>query len=276
MKMSVSFTNKQIDDVTLAFLKNSSPRNNFVPKIEESMTRDQYKRFNDVLESLGGKWSRKLKGHVFADDIEVAELIDLVVETGCYPENNPYSFFPTPAGVASQMAEIALGHVDLWTDAFDDGIDMLEPSAGSGMLVYAAIDKFKDRLKSIKMCEIEPDKVQKLYSKYSDRSDVQIINGDYLSTNLKNKYNVVIMNPPFSCKGNPAVWADHVSKAYSELRSHGVLVSIVPASFKFGINKKIVALRDMIGARYAMFDLPVDTFKNSGAMVNTLIIRVGK
>ncbi len=48
---------------------------------EGQLDRATYQAVNKVLESIGGKWNRKAKGHVFVDG-DPAELLDNVILAG--------------------------------------------------------------------------------------------------------------------------------------------------------------------------------------------------
>lgn len=51
----------------------------FLP--DRQLERSTYQAVNKVLESIGGKWDRKAKGHVFAEG-DPAELLDNVILAG--------------------------------------------------------------------------------------------------------------------------------------------------------------------------------------------------
>src|SRR5690606_11206052 len=80
-----------------------------------------------ALSACGGKWDRKVGGHVFDED--PTDLIESIIETGRYdkpekPEN--FGFFPTPNELVREMIAVA----DLAPN-----MRCLEPSSGIGNIV---------------------------------------------------------------------------------------------------------------------------------------------
>jgi len=95
----------------------------FLP--DRQFERSTYQAVNKVLESVGGKWNRKVKGHVFADG-DPAELLDNVILAGEITGlKKQYQFFPTPWPIAEKMCELA---------ELDSTCIVLEPSCGKGDL----------------------------------------------------------------------------------------------------------------------------------------------
>ena len=46
----------------------------YLPSVQ--LDRKTYTEVNKVLENMGGKWNRKTKAHVFAEDDDVAEMLE--------------------------------------------------------------------------------------------------------------------------------------------------------------------------------------------------------
>ena len=51
----------------------------YLPSVQ--LDRKTYTEVNKVLENMGGKWNRKAKAHVFAEDDDVAEMLENVLPT---------------------------------------------------------------------------------------------------------------------------------------------------------------------------------------------------
>lgn len=51
----------------------------YLPSVQ--LDRKTYTEVNKVLENMGGKWNRKAKAHVFAEDDDVAEMLENVLLT---------------------------------------------------------------------------------------------------------------------------------------------------------------------------------------------------
>ena len=96
----------------------------YLPSVQ--LDRKTYTEVNKVLENMGGKWNRKAKAHVFAEDDDVAEMLENVLLTQEVKDlKREYQFFPTPRAVAERMCEMA---------EIDSASEVLEPSCGNGQL----------------------------------------------------------------------------------------------------------------------------------------------
>ena len=96
----------------------------YLPSVQ--LDRKTYTEVNKVLENMGGKWNRKTKAHVFAEDDDVAEMLENVMLTQEVKDlKREYQFFPTPRAVAERMCEMA---------EIDSTSEVLEPSCGNGQL----------------------------------------------------------------------------------------------------------------------------------------------
>lgn len=77
----------------------------YLPSVQ--LDRKTYTEVNKVLENMGGKWNRKAKAHVFAEDDDVAEMLENVLLTQEVKDlKREYQFFPTPRAVAERMCEM--------------------------------------------------------------------------------------------------------------------------------------------------------------------------
>lgn len=105
---------------------------------------------------------------------------------GALPNNPNAEFYPTPSKLAGMM----LANVDLKTVS-----TVLEPSAGKGDLCIAMHKMYNKEYHSLSMdcIEIDPDLQGILISK-----GLNIVYDDFLSFETQQKYDLIIMNPPFS------------------------------------------------------------------------------
>ena len=71
---------------------------------------------------------------------------------------------------------------------------------------------------------------------------------------------------------------DHVTAAYNLLAPGGILVTIMSAGVLFRQNKKTIAFREDIMEPHGTYldRLPAGAFKESGTMVNTILLRLEK
>lgn len=159
-----------------------------------------------VMERLGAVSTKK---NVWEFGYIVSPIIQELSRTGRIPEKKSHQFYPTPnelAAVAVAIAEIESHHV------------CLEPSAGQGGLADLMP-------KSTTCVEVSALHCAVLRSKGYD-----VICADFIwySGTVTNRYDRIVMNPPFS--DGRAV--EHVKHAASMLSVGGVLVAIMPASNK--------------------------------------------
>lgn len=102
-----------------------------------------------------------------------------------------------------------------------EGEDTLEPSAGHG-----AIARWLPSTGRRTMVEPSPVLRSRLALAGFNDTD-RIVAGIFEDLDIGNKFDVVVMNPPFGTAGRTAV--DHMAKAYRHLRERGRLVALLPA-----------------------------------------------
>ncbi|MBN8609157.1 MAG: SAM-dependent methyltransferase [Deltaproteobacteria bacterium] len=232
--------------------------------LQGSLDRKLYTRTNDVLEALGGTWSRKARAHLFSPDIDVATLIDLAITTGVITTSKDLGFFPTPPPVAERLVdELRVEPGDL----------VLEPSAGDGALVrpllaagavVVAVERdAKRRQQLIDLAAVEP----RLTVSGAD---------DFMCVELAQPVACVALNPPF-LKSGLGDHLDHVRHAYSMLRPGGRLGAIMPSSIEFRSDRRHREFRQWAEERGTIESLPDGSFKASGTGVRTcLVMLVGE
>lgn len=218
-----------------------------------ALDRKLYVKVNECLESIGGKWNRKAKAHIFESNPE--DLFNDLIVTGEFTNlAKDYQFFPTPKNIVEQMLELA----DIQsTDV------ILEPSAGQG----AILDLLPLDNKKIAI-ELNEGNAKKL----TDKGYSPIV-GDFLKINVDIPVDKVVMNPPFSKQQD----IDHVVHALSFLRPGGTLVSVMSTGPFFRENSKSVNFRNLLNDLDSeIINLPDDSFKESGTLVKTKLIKIVK
>lgn len=230
---------------------------------EGQLDRKLYLHVNDVLEGLGGAWSRKLKGHLFPEGTDVAALLDAAVVTGEYVSPKDvaaaFNFFRSPPAVVEAIVE----RLDI-----RPGHRVLEPSAGDGAIcdgVRAACPRAV-----LDAVEIQDDLRAKLEAKR-----YPLVGRDFLDLRPtpERPYDRIAMNPPF--RGQADI--EHVVHALSLLNPGGRLVAIMSAGTRFRHNKKAEAFRGLLQALDAeVEDLPEGSFLESGTGVQTILVTINK
>ncbi|MFM5499492.1 LPD38 domain-containing protein [Aeromonas veronii] len=166
-------------------------------------------------------------------------------------------FFPTPEEYAADLVD-RLG--------IEPGMVVLEPSAGHGMLAEAA----RDAGATVEAVELAGDLRDILQEK-----GFSLVGHDFMETTPSQRYDAVIMNPPFSNDMD----IDHVRHAFGHLKPGGRLAAIVSSMAGQRSNKKNKAFRewlDDLGASEEM--MPEGAFKDSlnPTSVRTKIITIEK
>ncbi|MFQ1985216.1 LPD38 domain-containing protein [Aeromonas veronii] len=166
-------------------------------------------------------------------------------------------FFPTPEEYAADLVD-RLG--------IEPGMVVLEPSAGHGMLAEAA----RDAGATVEAVELASDLRDILQEK-----GFYLVGNDFMETTPSQRYDAVIMNPPFSNDMD----IDHVRHAFAHLKPGGRLAAIVSSMAGQRSNKKNKAFRewlDDLGASEEM--MPEGAFKDSlnPTSVRTKIITIEK
>lgn len=168
-------------------------------------------------------------------------------------------YFATPEPVGFKMAE--------WAN-IQQGDKVLEPSAGHG-----AIARFFPDRTDVTMVEPSYELSQRAALA---NGTARIVNERFEDLHISNKYDAVVMNPPYGSGGKTAI--EHVSKAAKHLRDGGRIVALIPRG---GITDK--RLEAFLGSEdaadlhlVAKIDMPTSTFERAGTAVNTQVLVLEK
>ena len=208
-----------------------------------------------------GKWNRKAKAHVF--DSDPTDRLNNIIEFSVLDPKVKTGYFPTPIEIIDKMIELAnLEKQQL----------ILEPSAGQGHIADRICKVIGISRYEIYICEVLPENKVILEDK-----GYYPIRGDFMEFAQKHgakgwRFDRIVMNPPFSLQTD----VDHVTAAFDLLAYDGILVAIMTAGVMFRENKKTVEFRNNIMEPHQTYleHLPSGTFKESGTMVNTIILRL--
>jgi hypothetical protein len=175
-------------------------------------------------------------------------------------------YFGTPEPLGYKMAEWA---------GIKRGTDVAEPSAGHG-----AIARFVPA--GVNLTTIEPSSI--LSAELAVVVGGNIISGTFENHHAVNKYDTILMNPPFGTAGKTAF--EHLRKAFSHLRDKGRLIALVPAGqFDDRYTKWLSETNARTGKTNmeveplhlaARILLPTSTFERAGTNVATQILIIDK
>ena len=236
---------------------------------QRQLDRKLYQDVNEALTRIGGKWNRKAKGHIF--DVDPTEELQTILDTDIMPDKNPTSYFVTPQSLVLEMLHDSRLH-----RIPQNAKRILEPSAGTGNIareisLYCQARGIKA---TIDCCEIVPK-----YQKALQDQSFSIVAEDFLSYHvhdIASKYDVILMNPPFSIEGDALAYVSHIEHAWSLLASGGVLIAIAPGGFAFREDRRIKQLRSLVEQHGTWYNLEDNAFKESGTGVKTVIISMQK
>lgn len=215
-----------------------------------------YQRVNEVLEAVGGRWTTSVQAHVFP--VDAAEAITPVLESGqvvtLREKRQSAQYFPTPAAVVQRVIELA---------AIKPGMEVLEPSAGSGAIVTAAAAAGA----VVDCIERDPGYAAAL----ADASIARALTvADFLAVPAEPRYDRVVMNPPFT-KGTDM---QHVEHALRFLKPDGLLVSVMSwtVTTESRATSKFRALVETRGGTVEA--VAAGAFRESGTDVPTVIVTI--
>ena len=251
-----------IPEEVLAVLSTVEIKGNNV-RITAQLDRKLYLAVNKVLDRIGGKWNKKAKAHVF--DMDPTERLEVVINSGVLDPKVKTGYFPTPAVIVDRMIELA----DL-----DSGQLILEPSAGQGHISDEICKHIGLHTHEIMICETLPENIHILREKEYVVEELEFLAMAVECHENKLEFDRIVMNPPFERQND----ISHVTTAYSLLAPGGILVTIMSAGVLFRENKKTVDFRDNIMEQNVTYldRLPAGAFKESGTMVNTILLRLEK
>lgn len=215
-----------------------------------------YRKVNEVLEAVGGRWTKSVQAHVFP--VDAAEAIAPVLATGhvvtLREKRQQAQYFPTPASVVQRLVELA----DLRT-----GMEVLEPSAGSGAIATAVAAHGA----TVDCIEQDPGYAAVL----ADTGTARTLRvADFLTVPAEPRYDRVTMNPPFTKGADIA----HVQHALRFLKPDGLLVSVMSWTVTEH-NRKTAAFRALVEARGGTAEaVTKGAFKESGTDTRTVIVTI--
>lgn len=248
-------THNTIKTDILEILANCSIVGDNIALPPSQLDRTAYVAVNKVLELMGGKWNRSKKVHVFWEAPN--DLLDAVLLTGQITDKKKlFQFYETPKDLAREMATLA--------DCA--GKKILEPSAGRGRLIEAAVNNATG-FDNCQIVAIDSDPANiaalaEMRNKWLHANDVNfgIVEGDFLRKGVHVVFDRVIMNPPFT-RGQSIT---HINHALKFLKPGGKLIGICPNG-----PREQAALRPLADM---WRELPSGTFAESGTNVNTVLL----
>lgn len=168
-------------------------------------------------------------------------------------------YFATPEPVGFKMAE--------WAN-IQQGDKVLEPSAGHG-----AIARFFPDRTDVTMVEPSYELSQRAALA---NGNARIVNDRFEDLHLTNKYDSIVMNPPYGSGGKTAI--DHLAKAAKHLRDGGRVVALIPRGGLADKRLETFLSSDDAADLHMVADvqMPASTFERAGTSVNTHVVVLEK
>lgn len=164
---------------------------------------------------------------LIAENILSESLAESIIPKKIYRTAETYAFqqFSTPPLVSKRLFEMLSPDKNPKT--------MLEPSAGTGMLVAQGI---KRGLK-VTANDIDGSRISALKLFFKDKLTYKQCNAELIGNIIKEKFDVVAMNPPFSAslhrkRNDSKTSLIHYEQALSRLNPDGELIAVCPESSK--------------------------------------------
>ncbi|MFA6849577.1 MAG: DEAD/DEAH box helicase family protein [Selenomonadaceae bacterium] len=247
-------------------------KNSFIDVFEETMDSDEWKKNLPGAkgEGTGGKEKDQAINNALTEFDKAKTYYFAQQKKNAHTKAaEGKDYFATPEPLGYKMAE--------WAN-LKQGDSALEPSAGHG-----AIARFFPS--DTKNVAIEPS------AELAPRAKMAMNGGEVLNTTFEdyyigNKFNAVVMNPPFGTGGKTAI--DHVEKAFRHLKDGGRLVAIIPdgpsankhlEKWLYGnenANNKLERIGEPDAVLMKTISLPDVTFERAGTKVNAKVIIIDK
>ncbi len=242
---------KTIEQDVLAVLSAGACEGNKFRLSSGVLDRKLYTKVNEVLVALGGKWDKKSKTHIFAEDC--TEILEDAIEMGTFERcmDDDLGWFPTPGEIVKMVFPL----LDMQV-----GMHVLEPSAGEGAMAQY-LDAFGAKVTCV---EFEPGRAKKLES-----LGFHTHTGDFLAIAPDPSFDRVFMNPPFAKRAD----IHHVRHALKFLKPGGKLVAIMSGGLAFRQDKLTTEFRALCDS---IEPLPAGAFAPSGTNVTTVVVTMSR
>jgi predicted RNA methylase len=255
----------------LRSLADGHEQNTLLPELKNLKTRDEIRRLvRKGLDNSRGGYYSVIEADDYAETTPQARQLQAMIDAGCAIRERKRQiealqaeialmtipgYFPTPAPVVREIFKRARLYGDL---------TILEPSAGSGHIADALVAEGFDV-----HCVERHERLRQLLV-LKGRT---LVGSDFIETEFSEKYDRVLMNPPFE-KGQDMA---HVRHAYEALKPGGVLVAIMAPGFEFRSDRQSTEFRDWLTETDATWEnLPDGSFKQSGTGVSTRLVVIEK
>ena len=246
-------------------------RNAIVEGFMESLDGDSWKKYlpGSATEGKGGKErDSKLMDGVSPYEAAKSDYFANQKKNSWNKAQEGIDYFPTPEPIGFKMVE--------WL-GLKPGDRVLEPSAGHG-----AISRYFGAETRNTIVEPSSELATLAKMRLNGGSTAKVIEGRFEDLDIHNKYEGIVMNPPYGVGGKTAY--EHVAKAFDHLADGGRLIAIVPDGP--AANKRLENWLNGDGTKanpgqsnaalLSEIKLPQVTFNRAGTSVATKILIIDK
>lgn len=218
-----------------------------------TLDKNLYRRVDETLQALGGKWNSRQKRHLFAADADPVAILAVAAGTGTFVSPKDFGYFWTPQAVGRQ----ALAALDLQPHHL-----VLEPEGGRGNLAdLAAAIVGRENVHTCEMLDAN--------RKVLEEKGYRILGRDFLEMEPEPVYDRILMNPPFNNGADLA----HVRHAMKFLKPDGRLVAITSPSHRYVKTHAAQEFRDLLEmAGENIADIEPGAFREAGTEAATVIV----
>lgn len=244
----------------------------------EDLPADVWQALHKQLKQMGASGGSR-KGQPYRFETDRTGDLRAFIAGGPWPkpERTTAGWVRTPDKLA---ASVVAQFVDFTGVGPSDVVRMLEPSAGDGALIRAFL-KACPGMPVITAIEPSGDRRADLHAladKAGQRKFAAVHGGtleEYAkSPSAAGRFNLALMNPPYSVTGNRTIWMDHVRLAWGMLADGGRLVAILPdVDWTTG---KPAGLLAELGGDVQTETLPPRSFRESGTDFGTCVLAATK
>lgn len=230
-----------------------------------------WSKIKTVLEKAGAVYVIGSSAFDFQPDQDAQTIVSAALTAGrVMGAPNAEGFVPTPSEVAADLVYV---HAEL-SPQHGRRLRVLEPSAGAGRFVAAIRAHLGTQWCDI--TAVEPDARRAAQIPTDDATTVHVETFEAFAERALaagDRFDAVVMNPPFAVPGSAALWADHLMTAWQLLAPGGRLVAIVPASVLHdGRTGRVRDAADLMHRHGGGELLDMDTFAESGIKVATAVV----
>ncbi|HKT03733.1 MAG TPA: hypothetical protein VJT31_29750, partial [Rugosimonospora sp.] len=221
-----------------------------------------------VLERLGGVYVPGSSAWDLDVDDARAAVTQALAAGRVMAVANAQGYVPTPADLAAEVVS--------WHAVLDPvpgrELRILEPSAGVGRLVRATLEAVQTR--RFRVTAVEMDRRRAAQIPCHPRVATLVSAFEDFAAATRDRFDLVVMNPPFAVPGRPRLWAEHLLLAWRLLAPGGRLVAILPASALDDEvrGRQARAVRNLLRDNGDGERLPSDAFAESGITYATCVV----